>query len=167
MAVPPRRRLLSWRASLTGANNGQRRRCETGTPSSTRLASRRWCTTRRSCQRGLGGAGHDVFFDTLVGHAARAARGGPRLWMKDLVNHGSPSSSYTGRQPRTRAVSMALAERRAMWKKGVRPLRDWAREPPSAEERRAHPLHPQQRTRTSDRTTLHIVSYIHAWVQPL
>ena len=81
--------------------------------------------------------GHDVFFvDTLVGHRApEQLVKSLGLWMKDLVNHGSHVLVIRKRErPRTHAVSMALAERRAMWKKGVRPLRDWAREPPSAEE---------------------------------
>jgi len=81
--------------------------------------------------------GHDVYFvDTLVGHRDpnRLIRS-LGLWMKDLVNHGSHVLVIRKREkPRTRAVSMALYERRAMWKGGVRPLRDWVRDPPRADE---------------------------------
>jgi len=80
---------------------------------------------------------HDVFFvDPLVGHRApeKLIRS-LGLWMKDLVNHGSHLLVIRRRAtPRTRPVSMALAERRAMWKGGVRPLRDWTKEPPATGE---------------------------------
>ena len=50
--------------------------------------------------------------------------------MKDLVNHGSHLLVIRKRaRPRTHPISVSLAERRAMWKDGVRPLRNWTAEP--------------------------------------
>ena len=75
---------------------------------------------------------HDVFFvDTLVGHRAPAQlKTALGLWMKDLVDHGSHLLIIRKRvHPRTHPVSVALAERRSMWKAGVRPLRDWVKQP--------------------------------------
>ena len=68
-------------------------------------------------------AENDLFFvDTHVGHRAHEdVRKALGLWMKDRVNHLSHVLVLRKREvPRTRRVESALAERRAMWEKGVR-----------------------------------------------
>ena len=52
------------------------------------------------------------------------------VWMSDTVSHDSHLLVIRKRAlPRTRGIAMQHAEKRAMRQRGIRPLRDWARDP--------------------------------------
>ena len=75
---------------------------------------------------------NDVFFvDTLPGHRAlNKLKEVMGVWMSDTVSHDSHLLVIRKRAlPRTRGIAMQHAEKRAMRQRGIRPLRDWARDP--------------------------------------